>query len=151
MKIQVSEHELLNPGYRRAYTSPKNIGHVASGQSRLAGLKCGQRIKPRKIRVRQQGMTEADLIAALQKNGIGRPATYALNMETLIQRNYAEKVGRYLVITTRGRAVLEFLVGKYPTLFSVQFTAKMEEMLDGIASRKFSYEHVVSRLHQFLK
>ena len=151
MKIQVSERELLDPGYRRAYTPPKNMEHVTSGESRLADLKRGQRIKPKKIRVREHGMTEADLIALLQKNGIGRPATYALIMETLIQRRYVENAGGNLVITPRGRAVLEFLVSRYPQLFSVEFTAKMEETLDEIASRKYSYAHVLCVFNQILK
>jgi DNA topoisomerase-1 len=151
MKIRVTERELLNPGYRRAYTPPKSIEHVSSGESRLADLKRGQRIKPRKIRVREHGMTEADLIALLQKNGIGRPATYALIMETLIQRRYVENAGGSLVITLRGKAVLEFLLERYPSLFSVEFTAKMEEMLDGISSKKVSYEQTVGRLFQSLK
>ena len=151
MKIQVSERELLDPGYRRAYTPPKNMEHVTSGESRLADLKRGQRIKPRKIRVRQYGMTEADLIAVLQKNGIGRPATYALIMETLIQRRYVESVGGNLVMTPRGKAVLEFLLERYPQLFSVEFTAKMEEMLDEVASRKYSYTHVLCVFNQILK
>ena len=152
MKIQVSERELLDPGYRRAYTPPKSIEHVASGESRLADLKRGQRIKPKKILVREHGMTEADLIALLQKNGIGRPATYALIMETLIQRRYVERgAGGSLVITPRGRAVLVFLLERYPQLFSVEFTAKMEEMLDEIASRKYSYAHVLCVFNQILK
>jgi DNA topoisomerase-1 len=97
-------------------------------------------------------MTEADLIAVLQKYGIGRPATYALIMETLIQRRYVDNAsGSSLVITPRGRAVLEFLVGRYPQLFSVEFTAKMEEMLDGISSKKVSYEQTVGWLFQSLK
>ena len=147
MKIQVSERELLDPGYRRAYTPPENIEHVASGESQLADLKRGQRVKPKKIRVRQHGMTEADLIAVLQKNGIGRPATYALIMETLIQRRYVESgAGGSLVITPRGKAVLEFLVERYPQLFSLEFTAKMEEMLDWIAGGRKTYSAVVGQL-----
>jgi DNA topoisomerase-1 len=96
-------------------------------------------------------MSEAGLIAALQKNGIGRPATYSLIIEMLLQRKYAECVSGNLTITPRGRAVLEFLVSRFPQLFSVEFTAKMEEMLDGIASKKVSYEQVVGRLFQSLK
>jgi DNA topoisomerase-1 len=147
MKIQVSERELLDPGYRRAYTPTKEVEHVASGQSCLADLKRGQRVKPKKFRVHQHGMTEADLIAVLQKNGIGRPATYALIMETLIQRRYVEfGSGRSLIVTPRGKAVLEFLVSKYPGLFSVEFTAKMEAELNGIAKKRRSYRMVVGQL-----
>ena len=146
MKIRVSERELLNPGYRRAYTPPKSIEHVASGESRLADMKPGQRIKPKRIRIRQHGMTEADLIAVLQNNGIGRPATYALIMETLIRHRYVDNAGGSLVITPRGRAVLEFLVERYPQLFSVEFTAKMEEMLDGISGGRKTYNAIVGQV-----
>jgi DNA topoisomerase IA len=154
MKIKVSERELLESGYRRAYTSVSDgmAEPIMPGTSRLAKLERGQRVKPKRVRTHRNGMTEAGLIAALQKNGIGRPATYSLIIETLIQRRYAENgAGGSLTITSRGRTVLEFLVERYPSLFSVEFTAKMEEMLDGIASRKVSYEYVVGQLYQFLK
>ena len=147
MKIQVKERELLDPGYRRAYTPTKEVEHVASGQSRLADLKRGQRVRPKKIRVQQHGMTEADLIGVLQKNGIGRPATYALIMETLIQRRYVEGGSSgSLIVTPRGKAVLEFLASKYPSLLSMEFTTKMEAELDGIAKKRRSYGGVLGQL-----
>jgi len=153
MRIKVSERELLSAGYRRAYTPVADgmAEPLAPGTSSLAKLERGQRIKPKRIRTQRLGMTEAGLIAALQKNGIGRPATYALIIEMLIQRKYAESVSGNLTITPRGKAVLEFLLERYPQLFSVEFTAKMEEALDGIASKKVSYEQVVGQLFQSLK
>ena len=151
MKIRVSERELLDPGYRRAYLPTGDIEHVARGESALAGLKRGQRIRPKRIRIRPHGMTEADLISLMERNGIGRPSTYAFIVDALIERGYVENAGGSLVVTPRGRAVLEFLVDRYPSLFSVQFTARMEEMLDGIAARKNSYEPVVGQLHRSLK
>jgi DNA topoisomerase IA len=69
----------------------------------------------------------------------------------LIQRKYVESASGNLVITPRGKAVLKFLLERYPSLFLVEFTASMEEMLDGIASRKVSYEQVVGQLWKFLK
>jgi DNA topoisomerase-1 len=154
MKIKLSERELLESGFRRAYT-PVSDGMaepLTHGTSRLAKLERGQRVKPKRVRTHRTGMTEAGLIAALQKNGIGRPATFSHIIETLIQSRYAENgAGGSLTITPRGRTVLEFLMGRYPKLFSVEFTAKMEVMLDGIASRKVSYEYVVDQLYQFLK
>jgi DNA topoisomerase IA len=68
-----------------------------------------------------------------------------------LQRNYVERAGDgSLNITLRGRAVLEFLLERYPSLFSVEFTAKMEAMLDGIASKRVSYGQVVGQLYQAL-
>ncbi|MBV5298231.1 MAG: type IA DNA topoisomerase, partial [Rhodoferax sp.] len=120
MRIKVSERELLSAGYRRAYTpvSDGMVEPLAPGTSSLAKLERGQRVKPKRIRTQRKGMSEAGLIAALQKNGIGRPATYALIIESLIQRKYAETVSGNLTITPRGKAVLEFLVSRYPRLFS---------------------------------
>ena len=153
MRLKVSERELLNPGYRRAYVPPDDVGQppLKSGESRLRDLQKGQRVRPKKIRARRKGMNEAGLIAELQKRAIGRPATYALIIETLLQRSYVERAGDgSLNITPRGRAVLEFLVLRYPRLFSVEFTAKMEAELDGIASKRVSYERVVGQLYQAL-
>jgi DNA topoisomerase-1 len=124
---------------------------IAPGTGSLAKLERGQRVKPKQIRTQRHGMTEAGFLAALQKNGIGRPATYSLIIEMLLQRKYAECASGNLTITPRGRAVLEFLVSRFPQLFSVEFTAKMEEMLDEIASKKVSYEKMVERLFQSLK
>jgi DNA topoisomerase-1 len=152
MRIKVSERELLSAGYRRAYT-PVSDGMaepLAPGTSSLAKLERGQRVKPKRIRTQRQGMTEAGLIAALQKNGIGRPATYSLILEMLIQRKYAENVSGNLTITPRGRAVLEFLLGRFPQLFSVEFTAKMEEALDGIAGGRKSYATIVGQLWRMI-
>jgi DNA topoisomerase-1 len=153
MKIKVSERELLEAGYRRAYTQVSDgmSEPLVPGTSKLAKLERGQRVKPKRVRTHRQGMTEAGLIAALQKNGIGRPATYSLIIEILIQRRYAENgAGGSLTITPRGRAVLEFLMGMYPKLFSVEFTAKMEEMLDGIAEGRKSYATIIGQLWRMI-
>jgi DNA topoisomerase IA len=37
-------------------------------------------------------------------------------------------------------------VGRHPQLFSVEFTAKMEEMLDGIAKGRKTYSTIVGQL-----
>jgi DNA topoisomerase IA len=52
--------------------------------------------------------------------------------EVLIQCKNAESESGNLVITSRGKAVLEFLLGSYPCFFSVEFPEKMEEEFDEI-------------------
>jgi DNA topoisomerase-1 len=152
MRVKVSERELLNPGYRRAYVPPsQKMEHVSPGESRLAGLKRGQRIKPKSVRARRLGMDEAGLIDALQKHQIGRPATYSLIIETLLQRRYVERgLGGALDVTPRGRAVLEFLLTRYPKLFSIEFTAGMERTLDQIANGEKTYEQGIAPLWKTL-
>jgi len=78
--------------------------------------------------------TEANLIKALEKRGIGRPSTYAGIVSTIKKRRYVERQKRYLVPTELGCAVLDLLIAFFPDLFAYEFTARMEDELDDIAN-----------------
>ena len=94
--------------------------------------------------------TEATLVKALEAEGIGRPATYAAIMETIIQRNYVTVDGkRQLRPTPKGAMVIDALCGRFGFV-DLQFTRAMEDELDAIAEGRTSYLPVVSRLHQQL-
>ena len=153
MRVKVSEKELLNAGYRRVYTSPSQVQEksLKPGESKLRDLKKGQKIKPRRVRARRQALNEARLIGLMQSGGIGRPATYAATADLLLGRNYVQRErGGGLVVTERGRAVLDFLLREYPDLFSLDFTRQMEAQLDHIASKKKSYAVAVKKLWELL-
>ncbi|MBN1810865.1 MAG: type I DNA topoisomerase [Anaerolineae bacterium] len=77
--------------------------------------------------------TEASLIKELEKQGIGRPSTYASIVRTILQREYVERQKKSLLATELGYVVCDFLVVQFPDLFAVGFTAQMEDELDSIA------------------
>ena len=77
--------------------------------------------------------TEASLIKELEKQGIGRPSTYASIVRTILQREYVERQKKSLLATDLGYVVCDFLVAQFPDLFAVGFTARMEDDLDSIA------------------
>lgn len=76
--------------------------------------------------------SEASLVKELDEQGIGRPSTYATIISTLLDRTYIEKREKLLHPTELGQTVNRILVDRFPDLFSVKFTAKMEEELDKI-------------------
>ncbi|MGC1308584.1 MAG: type I DNA topoisomerase [Phormidesmis sp.] len=78
--------------------------------------------------------TEASLVKTLEKEGIGRPSTYATVISTVIARKYAELIGNSLVPTFTAFAVTELLEKNFPDLVDVHFTAKMEQTLDEIST-----------------
>jgi DNA topoisomerase I len=145
VKVRAEERELLEPGWRAAYRPSAEREILPKGQGRLAHLAQGQRVRPKQIRARQEsGLTESGLIRALREQGIGRPATYAGIVDTLLGRKYVERSPEgTLRLTARGRAVLDFLTGRYPALFAPGFTEEVELLLDEVAAGRLAYEKAV--------
>ncbi|MEL7226424.1 MAG: type I DNA topoisomerase, partial [Cyanobacteria bacterium J06576_12] len=63
--------------------------------------------------------TEASLVKMLEKEGIGRPSTYATVISTVVARRYAELIGNSLVPTFTAFAVTELLEKNFPDLVDV--------------------------------
>jgi DNA topoisomerase-1 len=78
--------------------------------------------------------TEASLVKALEERGIGRPSTYAAIMGTILDRGYVRKQGQALVPEFLAFAVVGLLERHFPQLVDYEFTARMEDDLDEIAS-----------------
>jgi DNA topoisomerase-1 len=78
--------------------------------------------------------TEATLVKALEERGIGRPSTYASIMGTILDRGYVRKQGQALVPEFLAFAVVNLLEQHFGQLVDYEFTARMEDDLDRIAS-----------------
>ncbi|HET7036213.1 MAG TPA: type I DNA topoisomerase, partial [Thermomicrobiaceae bacterium] len=78
--------------------------------------------------------TEASLVKSLEELGIGRPSTYAPTIATLEARYYITRAERKLTSTELGEIVSDLLVAHFPDIVDVQFTSRMEDELDEIAS-----------------
>jgi len=78
--------------------------------------------------------TEASLVKTLEKEGIGRPSTYASIISTIIDRGYVQMRGNALTPTFTAFAVTTLLEEYFAELVDPRFTAQMEETLDRIAA-----------------
>ena len=78
--------------------------------------------------------TEATLVRALEERGIGRPSTYAAIMGTILDRGYVRKEGQALVPSFLAFAVTNLLEQHFGQLVDYEFTARLEDDLDLIAS-----------------
>lgn len=77
--------------------------------------------------------TEASLVKTLEKEGIGRPSTYASILNTIRARSYTElDTKKRFIPTELGMAVTKMLTENLPKIMDVKFTANMEEELDQI-------------------
>nr|AUG32770.1 DNA topoisomerase I [Paulinella longichromatophora] len=83
--------------------------------------------------------TEAALVKTLEKEGIGRPSTYASTIWTIIDRGYATLKSNALIPSFTGFAVTALLEEYFPDLVDTKFTAKMESTLDEISTGKVDW------------
>ena len=74
--------------------------------------------------------SEASIIKTLEKEGIGRPSTYATIVDTIQQRKYVKKVDGHFVPSDAAFVVSHILKTSFSNLISTGFTASMESNLD---------------------
>lgn len=99
-----------------------------------------------------QAYKESDFIPLLQKEGIGRPSTYATFVPTLLAREYVkiEKKGKkeVLVATQKGIQAIKYLESMQDSWITTsEFTKSMEEILDLITESKATYLDFIKPLH----
>lgn len=87
--------------------------------------------------------TEASLVKALEKEGIGRPSTYATIISTIQKRGYVTQQRGRFYATEIGKLVTDKLVHHFPRIMDVKFTSHFEEELDDIETGKCQYRQVL--------
>jgi len=92
--------------------------------------------------------TEAALVQALEREGIGRPSTYATIINTVQERGYVRKQGTQLVPTYTAMAVTSLLEEYFPMLVDLNFTARMEQTLDDIAAGEAEWLPYLENFYQ---
>ena len=140
------------PGFMLAYASGRDEPSEDEEERRLPAVTVGQELSASSLE--PQGhetspparYTEASLVKALEERGIGRPSTYASIMGTILDRGYVYKKGTALVPTFLAFAVTQLLERHFDRLVDYDFTARLEDDLDKIASGD---EHRVAWLRRF--
>lgn len=95
--------------------------------------------------------TEASLVKTLEEKGIGRPSTYAPTMSTIQARGYVEKIEKKFHPTETGILVNDVLIKHFNQITDYDFTAKMEEDLDGIAQGKTAWVPIIDGFYKPFK
>lgn len=83
--------------------------------------------------------SEASLVKELEKDGIGRPSTYASIIATIQDRGYVKLERNRFFATKMGEIVTDRLRHSFSNLMDYHFTASMEESLDEIAAGKLNW------------
>ncbi|MCD6174862.1 MAG: type I DNA topoisomerase [Planctomycetes bacterium] len=91
--------------------------------------------------------TEASLVKALEKEGIGRPSTYASIISTIQDRKYVEQLERKFHATDIGEVVTDKLDEFFPQVMDIAFTRHMEEQFDKIEEQHLDWVSVLNEFY----
>lgn len=91
--------------------------------------------------------TEASLIKKMEALGIGRPSTYQPTLRTLFDREYLGVKKKQLHPLPRGRVIDQVLESGFADLVDAKYTAKLEEVLDDVASGRRRWKDEVRNWH----
>ena len=131
-------------GYRRVMPSSGR-----SEDSELPAIREGQSLDAKALYETQHftqppaRFNEASLVKMLEKEGIGRPSTYASIIEVIQNRGYVRQEGRKFYATDTGKVVTDILVKHFPDIMDLKFTSHFEEELDDIEAGKNRYAQVL--------
>ncbi len=140
-RFQSSGRTITFPGFLRAYVEGSDDPDAALDDQEThlpemaeGGTVVAVELQPTDHQTKPPARyTEASLIKRLEELGIGRPSTYASIIATILDREYARKVGTALVPTWRAFSVVGLLEQHFAEYVDYDFTARMERDLDRIA------------------
>ena len=90
---------------------------------------------------------EASLVKMLEKEGIGRPSTYASIISKIQERNYVEQTDRRFHATPIGMQVTDLLVTNFAKIMDLKFTSHMEGELDRIETDHMPRNEVLDQFY----
>jgi len=121
------------------------IWSISSNEQQLPPMKVGQKLAAVDIKAEQHftkppaRYTEASLVKALEKEGIGRPSTYASIISTIQDRGYVDQRDKKFSATDLGEVVTDKLNEYFPKIMDISFTRYMEDQLDRIEEQHLDW------------
>ena len=143
-KFLLTSKELITEGFKTVYSYKEDdeedaevVKETFKKGEKLTNTALADEKKTTKPKPR---LTEATLVKELQKQGIGRPSTYATIVETVLSpsRGYAEKDGKSIKPTDKGMELASFLDRSFNNIIKLDYTREMEESLDKVAAGKMT-------------
>jgi DNA topoisomerase I len=143
--LRANGSTLIKPGYISVYQEGMDDVVQDDSDHVLPPMAEGDKVKLVGVNPAQHftepppRFSEASLVKALEEYGIGRPSTYASIISTLRDREYVDIESRRFTATDIGKIVSRFLTQYFTTYVDYDFTARMEDSLDSVATGEMEW------------
>jgi len=140
-----------------AFAGFTKVWPTSSNEQQLPSVEIGQQLGVVDLKPEQHftkppaRYTEASLIKGLEKEGIGRPSTYAPIISTIQDRGYVEQLERKFHATDLGEVVTDKLSEFFPRVMDIAFTRHMEEQFDKIEEQHLDWQGVLKDFYEPFK
>ena len=95
--------------------------------------------------------SEASLVKELEKNGIGRPSTYASILSVIRDKGYVDLIKRYFIPSELGFIVNDLLAASFPNILNIAFTAQLESNLDDVETGNLEEVQLLTNFYTTFK
>lgn len=156
--FKVTGSTLIFDGFLKVYSASEGEEEKEGKVTLPASLKANEPTQLSKVDPKQHftqpppRFTEASLVKDLEKEGIGRPSTYATILSTIQARSYTQLDDKKRFVPTElGMMVTKMLVENLPDIMDYKFTARMEENLDEIARGELNRDVLLKDFYKTFK
>lgn len=145
--LSARETNVLELGYKKVLgkddddSDKQSLGHLEKGKS----YSVGQVILNKKMTEPPLRLSESDILARMEKFGLGTPATRAEIIERLISSEAVERQNGRLYSTKKGKQLIDLVNDE---LTSPELTAKWEKELEEIARGKGDPKQFKQRIRE---
>ncbi|MHC4600911.1 MAG: type I DNA topoisomerase, partial [Planctomycetota bacterium] len=152
-RLQARGRRLLFPGYLKVLKDEEKAGE----EQGLPKVADGDDLEAHRIELSQHftqppsRFSEATLVRMLEKEGIGRPSTYAPIISTIQERGYVKLTERKFHATEIGVVVTDLLVQSFPEILEVDFTSQLEDDLDRIEEAQAEWTQVLKAFYKLFE
>lgn len=144
--LKTKETVVLEPGFKKVLgkseeTTKLNLSNLVKGQAFPVKAK----ISDQKLTEPPQRFSEADILAKMEKYGLGTPATRAEIIERIVETEVVERQNGRLYPTRKGKQLFELVNDE---LKSPELTARWEKELELIAQGKGDPKAFLEKIRQ---
>lgn len=146
--FKASAQDVIFDGYLKVYKAYETVDI-----SELPELSMEDALKAKDIEKTQNftkppaRYTEAKLIKEMEDLGIGRPSTYSQTIAILKKRKYVEVKEKKFHATDQGKLTIEKLDEFFESIISVDYTARMEKVLDSISEGEEDQTKIIKEFY----
>ena len=147
--FKANAQELVFDGYLKVYGAYEKVP-----ASELPPMEIGNSLQAEEIEKTQNftkppaRFSEARLIKEMEDLGIGRPSTYSQTIATLKKRKYVTIKEKKFTPTEQGILTISKLDEFFEQIVSVDYTARMESVLDEISMGQEDQTNIVSTFYK---